>query len=124
MCCIHFFNQMMEWIFHGTMAWVIVYLTLMAVFKHQADKPKHEVSGLVVILLLPFIINWIPFVNDMYGLSGIWCWIKLTNGDCHGDYTLGLVYHFTLPYFLLWALFNLCLLQLCCMHCNSDCTLL
>ena len=93
-----FFNQMTEWIFHGTMAWVIVYLTLMAVFKYQADKPKHEVSGLVIILLLPLIINWIPFVNKMYGLSGIWCWIKLTNGDCHSDHTLGVVYHFTLYY--------------------------
>ena len=93
-----FLNHMTEWVFHGTMAWVIVYLTLMAVFKHQADKPKHEVSGLVIILLIPFIINWIPFVNDMYGLSGIWCWIKLTNGDCHNDHTLGMVYQFTLYY--------------------------
>ena len=93
-----FFNQMTEWIFHGTMAWVIVYLTLMAVFKYQANKPKHEVSGLIIILLFPFIVNWIPFVNDMYGLSGIWCWIKLTNGDCHSDHTLGVVYHFTLYY--------------------------
>ena len=98
MCCIHFFNQMMEWIFHGTMAWVIVYLTLMAVFKYQADKLKHEVSGLVVILLIPFIINRLPFVNKMYGLSGIWCWIKLSSGDCHSDHTLGVVYHFTLYY--------------------------
>jgi len=40
-----FLNHMTEWIFHGTMAWVIVYLTLMAVFKYQADKPKHEISG-------------------------------------------------------------------------------
>ena len=93
-----FLNHITEWIFHGTMAWVIVYLTLMAVFKYQADKPKHEVSGLVIILLIPFIINWIPFVNDMYGLSGIWCWIKLTNGDCHSDHTLGMVYQFTLYY--------------------------
>ena len=93
-----FFTQMTEWIFQGTMAWVVVYLTLMAVFKYQADKPKHEVSGLIIILLFPFIINWIPFINDMYGLSGIWCWIKLTNGDCHSGYTLGLVYHFTLLY--------------------------
>ena len=93
-----FINHMTEWIFHGTMAWVIVYLTLMAVFKYQANKPKHEVSGLIIILLFPFIINWIPFVNDMYGLAGIWCWIKLTNGDCHSDHTLGVVYHFTLYY--------------------------
>jgi len=93
-----FFNQMTEWIYHSTMAWVIVYLTLLAVFKYRADKPKHEISGLFVILLLPFIINWIPFVNNMYGLSGIWCWIKLTNGDCHSDPTLGVVYHFTLYY--------------------------
>ena len=93
-----FFNQMTEWIFHGTMTWVIVYLTLMALFKYQADKPKHEVSVLIIILLFPFIINWIPFIKEMYGISGIWCWIKLTNGDCHSDHTLGVVYHFTLYY--------------------------
>jgi len=38
------------------------------------------------------------FFNNMYGLSGIWCWIKLTNGDCHSETTLGVVYHFTLYY--------------------------
>ena len=99
-----FFNQMTDWTFHGTIAWVIVYLTLMAVFKYQANKPKHEVSGLIIILLFPFIVNWIPFINDMYGLSGIWCWIKLTNGDCHSDYTLGVAYQFTL-YYGLFAMF-------------------
>ena len=26
----------------------------------------------------------------MYGLSGAWCWIRLTKGDCHSDYKLGL----------------------------------
>ena len=93
-----FINQMSEWIFDGTIAWVVVNLTLMAVFKYQANKPKHEVSVLIIILLFPFIINWIPFASDMYGLSGIWCWIKLTNGDCHTGYTLGLVYHFALLY--------------------------
>ena len=79
-----FFIQMTEWIFQGTMTWVVVYLTLMAVFKYQADKPKHEVSGLIIILLFPFIINWIPFVSDMYGLSGIWCWLHVKRGTWNG----------------------------------------
>ena len=94
---IGFFAQIMEWIFHGIIFWIVVYLTLLAVFKYRANKRQHEVTGLIIILLFPFTFNWVPFVNNMYGLSGLWCWIKLTNGDCH-NYTQGIIYQFTLYY--------------------------
>ena len=51
---------------------------------------KAELFGVLFCVFIPFLFNWLPFVWGMYGLSGAWCWIKLTQGDCHSDYKLGL----------------------------------
>ena len=36
-----------------------------------------ELVGMCVALLSPFVFSWIPFIKDMYGVSGPWCWIKI-----------------------------------------------
>ena len=51
---------------------------------------KAELFGVLFCVFFPFMFNWLPFVWNMYGLSGAWCWIKLTQGDCQGDDKLGL----------------------------------
>ena len=95
---IGFFTQIMAWIFHIIITWIVVYLTLLAVFKYQANKRKHEAIGLITVFVLPFAFNWIPFIQNMYGLSGFWCWIKPAEGGCNGDHTLGDLYQFGLHY--------------------------
>ena len=65
--------------------------------KHQAFS-KHELLGLVVVLVFPLTFNWIPFVSGMYGISGLWCWIKLTKDNCRQDFTVGLTLQFSLFY--------------------------
>lgn len=35
-----------------------------------------EYSILLMSTLLPSLFVWIPFIRNLYGLSGVWCWIK------------------------------------------------
>lgn len=65
--------------------WIVLYLLLLVVFKYNASKLKHEVCGIVTVLFFPFLLDWIPFRWHWYGLSGLWCWIKLTDIDCNRE---------------------------------------
>ena len=58
---------------------------------------KTELVGLFFLLIFPFFFNWIPFIWNMYGISGLWCWIKESRGYCEG-YELGLTLIFILFY--------------------------
>lgn len=41
-----------------------------------------EVLCILFSVLLPLIILWVPFKNQMYGLDESWCWIKAYDEDC------------------------------------------
>ena len=62
--------------------WIVLYLFMLVIFKYKISKKYHEISGFVVLVIAPFLFNWIPFSLARYGLSGLWCWIKLTDTDC------------------------------------------
>lgn len=64
--------------------WIVLHLLLLVIFKYNTSKTKtsHEVTGLIIVVVLPLLIGWVPFALGRYGLSGLWCWIKLTDGDC------------------------------------------
>ena len=49
----------------------------------QLHRTSHvrEIVGVLLLTLSPFLFSWIPFVVDMYGLSGIWCWIRIAKND-------------------------------------------
>ena len=49
---------------------------------------KKEILGLLFLFFGPILIGWIPFVlpHEMYGISGLWCWIKEYHKHC-GDLT-------------------------------------
>ena len=52
----------------------------------NAIKWKHEACGLAVVLILPALITWVPFVKGMYGWSQEQCWIKTSeNNNCMFD---------------------------------------
>ena len=93
-----FITQSTAWMFFMVMLWIVFYLFFLAVFKCGANKFKHEITGILVSILFPLSFNWVPFIQHMYGLSGIWCWIRLTNDDCKHDYTQGIIYQFSLFY--------------------------
>ncbi|MCG8622685.1 MAG: hypothetical protein MJE68_11915, partial [Proteobacteria bacterium] len=37
--------------------------------------------GVLLSAMCPFLISCIPFINDMYGISGPWCWIRTIGDD-------------------------------------------
>lgn len=41
-----------------------------------------EVLYLIVIILLPLTVIWIPFLNGNYGLAVAWCWIRTVHENC------------------------------------------
>ena len=72
---------------------------------------KKEILGLLFLFFGPILIGWIPFVlpHEMYGISGLWCWIKEYHKYC-GDLkaeTLIVVFIFFYGPLVLIVLFSL-----------------
>ena len=126
MCtAVAFLNQISLWMESLVICWIVLYmltLTIRILKTHtmhnqlpnddetqQKKCSKAELFGVLFCMFFPFTFNWLPFVWGMYGLSGAWCWIKLTQGDCHSSYKLGLSLMFVLLYgpLLLVMLFGL-----------------
>ena len=106
-----FLSNIADWLELLIISWIVLYLVMVLVFKYSANaiRRKHEICGLVVVLILPFLFNWIPFLKSMYGLSGGDCWIKPSvNNYCDYD-EVGLIFMFLLSYgpFLLVCLITL-----------------
>ena len=105
-----FLDQVTAWMGHLCMTWVIIYLIYLLIKKKRietAQRSNEEIAGLAVCFLVPFVFNWIPFLNNYYGFSGSWCWIRMT-ADYGCSITEGLSYIIVLYYgpLLLFVLFN------------------
>ena len=58
-----------------------------------------EVFYVLFSTLFPVLFSWIPFINDLYGLVGAWCWIKQWKNDCPPHHDLqGTIEQLTLWY--------------------------
>ena len=96
-----FIDQIISWMGFIAIVWIMLYMLWLTyhLYKIQ-DGQQHENShapkvskkvemiGILTLLITPFVLNWIPFIWDMYGLSGPWCWIKGTQNSC-GNFALG-----------------------------------
>ena len=53
----------------------------------NANKTSHtrEISSVLFLVFSPFLFSWIPFVVHMYGISGLWCWIKTASDNGCND---------------------------------------
>ena len=60
-----------------TVAWICIYVFVLAIFKVALKEPKHHVAGVCCVLVTPFSISWIPFAFHRYGFSpkSYVCWI-------------------------------------------------
>ena len=58
---------------------------------------------LIIGLITPLTIAWIPFVHDNYRLAGAWCWIDVDDKHCHLD-VIGLSEEIALYYVLVFGL--------------------
>ena len=95
-----FLDTVADWMELLIIFWIMVYLVMVLVFKYSANavRRKHEVCGVAVILVFPFLFNWVPFLKDMYSLSGAECWVKPSvKSYCKYD-GLGLTFMFVLSY--------------------------
>ena len=95
-----FLINVVDWMILLIISWTVLYLVMVLVFKYSANaiRRKHEICGLVVVLILPFLFNWIPFLKNMYGLSGGQCCMKPSvRSYCKYD-NVGLAFIFLLAY--------------------------
>ena len=106
-----FLNQVVEWMQMFVSLWIITYLLMLVIRllrphvwgNEDKTRPQRfavaEYKLLVLCIVVPFSFNWIPFINDKYGISGLSCWIKMTKTEQDSSSkTYGLVLVFTLFY--------------------------
>ena len=133
-----FFDQLTAWMRNLVVIIIVIYLCVM--IKHpepyhqeQSKRSKIlEAVGVCICVFLPITFNWIPFIHDYYGLSGHWCWIKLTEEGCgQGNVTEGALYMLFLYYVPLLVIIALtsfiCVVLLyvvCCKNGSRDCKIL
>lgn len=132
-----FLDQDTAWMRDLVVVFIVIQLFIVtknpAIFRRpQSVKSKiAEAISICLCFLLPFTFNWIPFLNDYYGLSGHWCWIKLVAKDCSDtDVMEGLLYMLVLYYCPLLVIVLLtsllCLYMLCkwCTNTNEHSTII
>ena len=94
-----FLHQYAGWTVIVFVCWITVYMFMLVAWKRTPRKRVYEAAGVIVSLLVPCTFNWLPFINNMYGLAGAWCWIRLTHSHCAlKDFKQGLAYEFGLWY--------------------------
>ena len=90
-----FFDQVLSWMGFTAIVWIIIYM-LWRTFHlskikageqeenvHMPKVPrKFELIGISTLFIAPLVLNWMPFMQELYGLSGPWCWIKTTHNNC------------------------------------------
>ena len=74
-----FLNQVTTWMEYLIVWWILSYLLVLTLLNYKASTLKHEICGLIIVTVVPLAINWIPFIGHKYGLSGLWCWIKVVS---------------------------------------------
>ena len=79
---IGFITQVVESVKVLIICWMSFYLLLLVTFKCNANKLNHEAVGVITIIVVPLLLDCLPFGWNKYGLSGLLCWIKLTNEHC------------------------------------------
>ena len=78
-------------------AWVVLHLFCFTVFYKNLQ--NLEVLFVIISIVTPLVFTWIPFVNDVYGPAGAWCWIESWKNNCVDNISyLGVVEQFTLGY--------------------------
>ena len=58
-----------------------------------------EVMYIVVPILAPLLVSFIPFIHHSYGIAGAWCWIKGWYHNCPAEnYNLGIWFQYGVFY--------------------------
>ena len=76
-----FFFQHTGFMFFVSLLLVILDMYLRVV--KQKDTSRFEILYLLIIIIGPLSVNWIPFIGSSYGKDGPWCWIRSINYDAN-----------------------------------------
>ena len=96
-CTVAFLAQVTVWMRNFVFVFIMFHIFSMvrdpASFWQQQYRKidSGEVLGVCICFFLPFTFNWIPFLDDYYGLSGHWCWIK-SKGEFEGILFMSALY--------------------------------
>lgn len=118
-----FMDQVSMWMSNCIIVWIMLYLLskvyylLRVQYLHreaqsEAAAPRDnrqssvsicrkvkEAVGILLVIVIPFTFNWVPFRWQMYGFSGLFCWIKvLVSNDNCDDRRLSTILMFSMSY--------------------------
>lgn len=124
-----FLNEFSMWMANCMIVWIVFYLQssvqrFISLYRVQYYQPLNSISQskrfgiweicrvLIACFIMPIILNWIPFIWNMYGFSGLSCWIKLVSNDDCSDRYLSAILMFTISYgpLLLLLFYSFCAL--------------
>ena len=91
-----FLDQTTLW--YLTMDYYIITFTLLMTAVFHKNVAGLERLYVVLIFVFPLTFNWIPFINDTYGRSEAFCWIRNTNFDDCSKHKFGYVLQIVLWY--------------------------
>ena len=76
-----FLMQYTGWVVLLLTSIITVHLFIIIVYNRKYTGVKIEVFYVAFSVVFPLLFCWIPFINDTYGLSGDWCWIRWADFD-------------------------------------------
>ena len=85
---------------------VITFTLFMTAVFHK-NVARLEGLFIVLIFVFPLTFNWIPFINDSYGRSRSWCWIRIINFDDCSEHKFGKILQVALwvvPFYLFFII--------------------
>ena len=109
---IGFATQIVIW--WPVMATTVIVVDIFVRVTLKKDTDRLEILYILLIFVLSFLFNWIPFVDNGFGPAQYLCWIKDENleDDCT-PYNTGIILRavlFILPYYILAGLMILFLI--------------
>jgi len=97
-----YLTQTSALIFLNAVFAITIYLFLLVVADYNSDKYRR--LYFLAIFLPPLLITWVPFTQDAYGKTGVWCWIKSVNQSTCEDIVFGQYMEYFLYYVPIYLL--------------------
>ena len=98
-----FLSQLIGWMVLNAVICITTSL-LVTAFSNKRLTTRLEITFVFVIFVLPFLFNWIPFIESAYGKAGPWCWIRSLDRDTCSEYTFGTAMELVLWYVPLYVI--------------------
>lgn len=80
--------------------WLTLFLfRCLVCLRDPKDLSNMEIIYVGTSLGVPFLVSWVPFVHNLYGIAGAWCWISDWRDECaNNKVILGVIEQYALIY--------------------------